>query len=167
MQYLGFLLLYLIVNQYQNEIDYEKLPGKHLSHDEVQVFLEHLDSEYELESNFYYSFYRFKNGVELQCTSTDTLIGIVFSKGKLDKNVQLPYNIQTSDLLKDIELKIGKPDKFCTYSSRSKAYYFSKNLTVFYETSDYKDKNAAASAFIVEKDLDKVAFNPYSCISCK
>lgn len=160
-----FLLCSCIITQ--EEIDYSKLPNKYIKHREVSKFIELINSEYEFEGNASYHFYRYKNGIEIHCTSKDTIMAIIYPKEKLDKNVQLPYNIERNDLLKDIELKIGKPDFFCTYHNISKAFYFSKNLMVFYQTNSYKKKDAVATSFNIEQVNEQKIRNSYYCIPCR
>jgi len=152
-----------ISNSDKHEINYQALANAPLSDENVQLFLNRLDADFELEENSSYKFYKYTNGIELQCTVTDTIIGIVFIFDEIDEDLELPYGIKKEYTREDIESLIGKPDKFCMHKTISKAYYMSKRMKICYETVDYNDSNARIVTILLERGLENKRFNPYRC----
>ena len=138
----------------KENIEYSKLIECHTSNEKVNLFLNDLGSNYEFNDSYGRKSYIYKNkGIELNISKADTLNSIFFKIAELSPEIKLPYNINSTDNRKNIEEKIGKPDKYFQFNNLI-GYYLDKQLVVRYNSKDSTNMNNGIKLLSIEK-LDK------------
>ncbi len=145
------LLSFLFLNFYSNE--YSKLINKQIDDVEVQQFLELLGSNYEYDDSYDEgNFYIYDNmGVELKFSKDEYLKAIFFKIDNLDSKIDLPLKINVTDTRRDIEKKLGEPNRLFRSMRDLKAYYVEEGVVVSYKVRDIENLNNPIKTISVEK----------------
>lgn len=145
----------------KQEEDLQSLIGLDINSKHFQTYLNKLESEPKIskyDDSYYYVFNT--KGIDFLFSNTDTITSVfLYSEGS-DENRQFqgktPYNIQFTDTRRDVEQKLGPPDKnggggvISFYSS-----WDMEGISITYKTKDQEDMMNKIHHISLTKKSDK------------